>query len=89
MLLGDIKAWIGTIVVLFLLGIVGYSLARYGSDAEWYAVKYKVPVTRVHVEPKPKDCDWGYAPVGNKGCAYKAEATPYTMQALRLFGCSG
>lgn len=25
----------------------------------------------IQVDPKPHDCDWDYAPIGNKGCHYE------------------
>jgi len=38
----------------------------------WYGAQYKVPFRDVHTSNKPSDCDWTYAPLGNKGCYYKA-----------------
>ena len=38
----------------------------------WYGVQYKVPFRDVHTSNKPSDCDWTYAPLGKKGCYYKA-----------------
>ena len=36
-----------------------------------YANKYELPDNKVFVEPKPHDCEWGKAPLGNKYCHYE------------------
>ena len=39
-------------------------------DSVWYSVKYDVSRDRVHEDKRPADCDWGHAPIGDKGCHY-------------------
>jgi len=43
-----------------------------------YAEKYNVPESKVHVDPKPHDCEWGKAPIGNKYCHFEK-----TVSAVR------
>jgi predicted small lipoprotein YifL len=38
-----------------------------------YSFEYNVNEDQVHGEDKPPDCDWDYAPLGNKGCHYERE----------------
>ena len=40
-------------------------------NQQWYAFEYHVPVKDVIVTPKPHDCEWGTAPLGNKNCHYE------------------
>ena len=43
--------------------------------------KYSVPFDQVHTSNKPSDCDWRRAPLGRKGCHYKA-----TVQGFNAAG---
>jgi hypothetical protein len=49
-----------------------------------YSSKYNIQNDSVHFTPKPKDCDWGHAPIGDKGCHYKKQVllgiSPTTAQ---------
>lgn len=36
-----------------------------------YSVHYNVPMASVEVAPRPHDCEWGSAPLGDKHCKYK------------------
>ena len=36
-----------------------------------YAVKYGLPDSKVSIEPKPHDCEWGKAPIGSKYCHFE------------------
>jgi hypothetical protein len=73
-----ISGWIG---ILVIAGIAGW-LYFVGFDATWYAVEYKVSPDKVHVDTKPKDCDFMHAPLGNKECHYEAKATAYNAAGL-------
>jgi hypothetical protein len=58
---------------LFLLGII--LLIWFGGpwfNTAWYAVQYKVGLNQVHIDPMPKDCDWGHAPLGEQGMSLRA-----------------
>jgi len=37
-----------------------------------YALLNSVPYSQVKIDRKPKDCDWGHAPIGDKDCHYEA-----------------
>jgi hypothetical protein len=51
------------------------------TNAIWYGVQYSVPFDQVHTSNKPSDCDWRRAPLGRKGCHYKA-----TVQGFNAAG---
>jgi hypothetical protein len=38
-----------------------------------YAFEYGVNLSDVHKDPKPHDCDWSKAPIGDKECHYEVE----------------
>lgn len=61
---------------LVIAGIAGW-LYFVGFDATWYAVEYQVSPDKIHVDAKPKDCDFMHAPLGEKGCHYEAAAAAY------------
>jgi len=37
----------------------------------WYSAVRDVSYDKVEVAKKPTGCDWGHAPIGDKGCSYK------------------
>jgi hypothetical protein len=37
-----------------------------------YLIKYGVSADKIYLDPKPPDCDFWHAPVGNKGCHYQS-----------------
>ena len=68
----------GLSVICFLLGII--LLIWFGGpwfNTAWYAVQYKVGLNQVHIDPMPKDCDWGHAPLGDKGCHFAPDVMTY------------
>ena len=42
------------------------------SNSLWYAARYHVGFGDVQTDAKPGDCDFLHAPLGSKGCSYKA-----------------
>jgi hypothetical protein len=66
----------GLIGFLVIAGIAGW-LYFVGFNATWYAVEYKVSPEKIHIDAKPKDCDFMHAPLGNKECHYEAAVTAY------------
>jgi hypothetical protein len=36
-----------------------------------YAAKYNLPNDKVYIEPKPHDCEWDKAAIGNKYCHFE------------------
>ena len=72
------KIWVTSLV----LGATGAYFLYYGFSAFlieplWLARVYKVSTDQVHVNKKPIDCDYHYAPVGYKGCQYKSVVKAY------------
>jgi len=67
-----------TKVVLGLLavGVAVTLMAHFGPslfpESAWaYALRYETDSDRIHVAPKPGDCDFLHAPIGLKGCHYE------------------
>ncbi len=58
------------------------------TNAIWYGVQYKVSFNEVYTSNKPSDCDWTYAPLGKKGCYYKAVVSAFN-EAGDLVGGEG
>jgi hypothetical protein len=56
------------------------------TNSVWYAAQFGVSPTAVHSVDKPKDCDFIHAPLGDKGCSYKAVATAYNADGVPLRG---
>jgi len=44
------------------------------------------PIDQVHTNDKPSDCDWSRAPLGNKGCSYKAVVYAYNAAGYLVAG---
>jgi hypothetical protein len=61
---------------LFALAvIIWFILPDSWTDPIWYSVEYSVNSAQVHWNPKPTDCDFIHAPLGDKGCHYKKTVT--------------
>ena len=58
-------------------GVVTWIYWAGGINQVWYSLQYSVGADKVHVDAKPKDCDFMHAPIGDKGCSYKASVTAY------------
>lgn len=68
---------VGGSVIIFLAVLgwywLSYALAYLMPD-NWqlkYVVMYGAPVKDISIETKPTSCDWGRAPMGDKGCHYE------------------
>jgi hypothetical protein len=62
------------------LGVAGLGVVAeyFGGDTPLlYVLRYKVSTQQVHINKKPQDCDYYYAPVGYKGCQYKPVVKAY------------
>jgi hypothetical protein len=57
---------------LIVAAAVAYVYWAGGVRTVWYAAQYKVATAEVHVDGKPGDCDFMYAPLGEKGCHYES-----------------
>jgi hypothetical protein len=87
--LGDWAIWL--LLSIAALAVIWFLiLPESWADPIWYGFKYDVGTDQVHVSAKPSNCDWNWAPMGNKGCHYDRVVTaygangapiPYAMQA--------
>lgn len=73
------KATAGQIISKILLAVLVVGvlppLFQYGTTRCWYSLYYAVDPEHVTVGHKPHNCDYDWAPVGNKGCRYNKEVT--------------
>ena len=63
---GTIRRWIWAAVFVAITACfswVGPSV---------YSIKYALSADKIYLDPKPPDCDFWHAPVGNKGCHYQS-----------------
>lgn len=70
---------------LVLIGIAAY-IYWWGIDVVWYSAEYGVSTDKVHIDPKPTDCDFWHAPVGFKGCHYEREVVGWERPAASGMG---
>jgi hypothetical protein len=68
--------WFFVIFILPAL-IIWFILPNRWTDLIVYSTVYSVSTRQVHWNDKPTDCDWGHAPLGDKGCHYKKSVTAY------------
>jgi len=57
-------------IFLALMGAGALGLRKFWPQ-RWYGMQNDVPIERVSVQPKPHDCEWGSAPLGDKNCHYE------------------
>jgi hypothetical protein len=59
-------------LLLFGIWLIVYVLPLVFPGSRWaYSLRYNTDLSRVHVAPKPSDCDFFRAPLGFKGCHYQ------------------
>jgi hypothetical protein len=75
-------------IYLIIVGLFAwFVLLPYSwTNAIRYAIKFKVAVNQVHTDDKPSDCDWTRAPLGNKGCHFKAIVNTFNAAGESLGG---
>jgi hypothetical protein len=73
---------------LLVLGVLAlYFFVPAGwTNGAWYGVKYSVGPDKVDTDPKPKDCDFIHAPLGDKGCNYRALVRAYNAAGVLVGG---
>ena len=72
---------------VFAAAIAAYFLIPTSwTNAVWYGVQYQVNFGDVLTEDKPKDCDFMHAPLGDKGCSYKAHVKAYNARGILVAG---
>lgn len=60
--------------MLVLLIVWAFYSFGYLLPADWkvrYVAMYEVSANKVFIADKPKLCDWGHAPIGDKSCHYE------------------
>jgi hypothetical protein len=62
---GTIRGWFWGFV------LVAIAACSYWLGPGVYSIKYAVSADKIYVDPKPADCDFWHAPVGNKQCHYQ------------------
>jgi hypothetical protein len=62
---GTIRGWFWGFV------FIAMAACFYWLGPNVYSIKYAVSADKIHVDPKPTDCDFWHAPVGKKGCQYQ------------------
>src|SRR6202035_202683 len=75
----------GGIFLLFLVAGGFLAFSNYGwSNSLWYSVR--VGFGDVQTDAKPDDCDFIRAPLGAKGCSYKAHVKVYNADGVLVAG---
>ena len=69
--LGLALLWLGIV-----LGVL-YAAVLILSPTQWYPFEYRVPSANVTIETRPHDCDFRWAPEGEKGCHYEKSVTTF------------
>jgi hypothetical protein len=68
---GSSASWI---VYLIFLGLIFGGMRLWDSSLR-YAFQYGVNLSDVNKDPKPHDCDWLKAPIGDKECHCEVDVT--------------
>jgi len=59
---------------IVILCVMVYFIWDWASDSKFrYAMQYNTSNSQVTVQNKPENCDYNFAPIGNKGCHYAKE----------------
>jgi hypothetical protein len=72
----DKTSTVGCLILLVILGILAWVVWNITPDSTKYRIIYQLDSEHVDVENKPADCDWGRAPLGDKGCHYQKQVAP-------------
>jgi hypothetical protein len=79
------KARVFFLILVAAGGFLAFS--NYGwTNSLWYSVQYRVGFDDVHTAAKPNDCDFISAPLGAKGCSYKAHVKVYNADGAQVAG---
>jgi hypothetical protein len=74
------------LVIAGLVAVVAFNSSSSWVNTVWYAATFGVSTSIVVTDDRPKDCDFIHAPLGDKGCSYKAFATSYNSDGIPLSG---
>lgn len=64
--------WAGVVLVVFFATIGDILMYISPSSTYGYGFKYNIVDSKVSIEMRPHDCEWGSAPLGDKHCHYTA-----------------
>jgi hypothetical protein len=67
---------------LILAGWSGSKLDRW-TDKVWYSFTDNADFKNITVDKRPSDCDFFYAPMGNKGCKYQKRTNVFGDEQRR------
>jgi rubredoxin len=77
----------GSLIFVIILGlIVWLILPVRWTDPFLYSTEYQINGDQVHRNNKPSDCDFMFAPLGDKGCHYKKTVTAYNAAGNAVAG---
>jgi hypothetical protein len=78
----------GCLLFLVLIPVGLYLAVSHGSwsNSLWYSVQYQVGFGDVQTDAKPDDCDFLRAPLGSKGCSYKAHVKVLNADGVQVAG---
>jgi hypothetical protein len=74
------------IILLCFALVVWFFLPDSYTDRIKYSFEYNCPSDQVHRSPRPTDCDWGHAPLGDKDCHYKKIVSAYNAAEYVVAG---
>jgi hypothetical protein len=69
----------------FLLMFMFFYPTNNWEDSLWYSIRYGVNFSDVQTD-RPKDCDFMRAPLGDKGCSYKAHVQVFDAEGVLVAG---
>jgi hypothetical protein len=75
------KDLIAVVVLLIIVGIVVWIWSAGGIFKTVLSLRFSVSPENISIEPKPHDCDYNRAPLGDKGCHYEPAVTAYNAAA--------
>ena len=66
------KVVLGLLAAGVAVTLVAHFAPSLFPESAWaYALRYETDSNRIHIAPKPGDCDFLHAPIGLKGCHYE------------------
>ena len=77
---GSLINWLIFAVIVYVI------LPASWTDPFLYSTEYSINSDQVHRNPKPTDCDFIHAPLGDKGCQYQKTVTAYNAAGNPVAG---
>jgi hypothetical protein len=70
--------WVAVVWIGILVLVLVFASSPVWMTKAWYSFTTAADYDHVIVSKKPIDCDWGAAPLGNKGCSYAKTVSTHT-----------